>query len=55
MRTEEEIREKIAVIDADKRLKGKLALVQINAPLALIQCSLATQRDILEWVLNEED
>ncbi len=55
MKTVSEIKAKIEKIESDDRLKGKPALVHINAPLALIQCSLQTQIDILKWVLDNDD
>jgi hypothetical protein len=55
MKTVDEIKEKIKLVKLDDRLKGKPALVHINAPLALIQCSLQTQIDTLEWVLDNDD
>lgn len=53
MKTKKEIQAKIDEIEADTRMGYKPAKVDINAPLALIQCSLGSQRDILKWVLNE--
>lgn len=53
MKTEAEIRARLAVVLADKRLAQPTATVDINAPLALIQLELETQRDLLRWVLGE--
>lgn len=53
MRTEAEIRAALAVIEQDDRLKAPCATIAINAPLALIQLSLETQRDALLFVLGE--
>lgn len=53
MRTCKEIQAKLAEIQADERLKGPTAVVDINAPLALIQLELETQIETLEWVLEE--
>ena len=55
MRTKEEIKERLETIEADERLSYPPAQIQINAPLALIQLSLETQRDVLKWILNEND
>jgi len=52
MKTEEEIRERLEAIEEDERLGYPPAAVQINAPLALIQTSLGTERDTLKWVLS---
>ena len=41
--TDEEIQQKINEILADQRLSYKTALIQINAPLALIQISMESQ------------
>jgi hypothetical protein len=54
MKTKEEIQEKLDEVNADERLGYAPAQVHINAPLALIQLSLETQRDILEWVLDKK-
>ncbi|MDP2104627.1 MAG: hypothetical protein Q8J76_01430 [Desulfobulbaceae bacterium] len=52
MKTEEEIKERIKLIESDKRLKYKTATIVENAPLALIQLELETKRDTLKWVLE---
>ncbi len=51
-RTAEEIRIKLNEIESDARLHYKTALVEINAPLALIQTDLAAKADALRWVLG---
>jgi hypothetical protein len=53
MRSEEEIRARLAEIEADSRLRQKSATVFENAPLALIQLELESKRDVLRWVLGE--
>lgn len=53
MRTREEIRARLETVLADERLGYKTATVRENAPLALIQLELETQRDVLRWVLDE--
>ena len=53
MKSEEEIRKVLKEIESDDRLSFPPARVDVNAPLALTQCSLGSQRDILKWVLNE--
>lgn len=52
MKTEEEIKNRLDIVMADERLSYPPARVDINAPLALIQLSLETQRDVLQWVLD---
>ncbi len=54
MKTTEEIKERIKDIEDDDRMGYPPASVQINAPLALIQCSLGSIRDVLNWVLDEK-
>jgi len=46
------IRARIAEIDADERVHYPTATVEVNAPLALIQLSLETQRDTYRRVLQ---
>jgi hypothetical protein len=46
------IRERLAQIEADERFRAKPALVQINAPLALIQCTMKGEHGALRWVLS---
>ena len=53
MKTENEIREKLEEITKDERLGYKTATIVENAPLALIQLSLETKRDVLKWVLDK--
>lgn len=59
MRTKEEIQAKIEKIKADNRMKNygtpeyKPANVQVNAPLALIQCTYEGMIAGLEYALNE--
>jgi len=53
MKTEAEIKKEIDRIKADHRMKRKPAIVDINAPLALIQCHLEGQVAALRWVLDE--
>ena len=52
MKTEAEIVEKLSEIEQDERLGYKTATIAINAPLALIQLSLETKRDLLRWILE---
>jgi hypothetical protein len=51
--TEKQIRDRIAEIDSDERYHYKPALVQINAPLALIQVQMEAEARALSWVLGE--
>lgn len=54
MRTEAELRAKLAELEADDRLtKYKSASTFSNAPLALIQMSGRAQIDLLRWALGE--
>jgi hypothetical protein len=52
IKSEKEIREAIREIEADDRFKAPPALVNINAPLALIQMELEGQIKALKWVLS---
>lgn len=54
MRSIDEIKERLKQIESDERLGYPPARVDVNAPLALIQCSLGSQRDILKWVLDSD-
>ena len=54
MKTKKQIKEKIIKLESDPRMSYKMASVDINAPLALIQCSLGSMIDILKWILNDE-
>lgn len=55
MKTRKEILEQIKRIKADSRwprTKEQVALIQINAPLALIQVSMEAKVAALRWVLE---
>jgi len=52
MKTKKEIQEKLDEIKSDERLSYPAATIDINAPLALIQCGLEHQVSILEWILK---
>lgn len=54
MRTEAEIRARLAEIDADERYHYPTATVFENAPLALIQMGMKAEAGALAWVLEEE-
>lgn len=54
MRTEKEIRERLAVVEADERLSYPVATVVENAGLALVQTVLETERDLLHWILKDK-
>jgi hypothetical protein len=45
------VREQIAVIEADGRYQ-RVALLQVNAPLALIQVEMKARMDVLTQVLE---
>ena len=53
MKPEVRIRQMIHELKSDQRYKQKPALVQINAPLALIQTSIEGKIEALEWVLKK--
>lgn len=53
MKTGKAIRAKLVKTEQDERLHYEPALVQVNAPLALIQVGLRTTSDVLRWVLGE--
>jgi hypothetical protein len=52
MKTITEIKQEIKALKMDNRYKAKPALIQINAPLALIQVSIDARVRALEWVLT---
>lgn len=53
MKTEKEIKEQLKKLKDDVRVKKyKKAIVEINAPLALIQTELESKIQALEWVLK---
>jgi hypothetical protein len=53
MKTKDQILAMIKELKDDERHKYEPALVQINAPLALIQVSIQSRIDALRWVLEE--
>lgn len=48
----EQIENALAAIEGDERLGYPVATVNINAPLALVQCGLESQRRALKYVLE---
>lgn len=52
MKTEQEIRAKLAEIDSDSRYHYPSATIVENAPLALIQTGLESQAQLLAWILE---
>jgi len=52
MKSNDEILAKIKELESDERHKYKSALVEINAPLALIQVEIQAKIDALKWVLS---
>ena len=52
MKTEKDIIEKLEELKKDERLYYKTADVFTNAPLALMQLSMETQVNTLEWILG---
>jgi len=54
MKTKKEIEERLAQLLADHRIHYSPATIQINGPLALIQCDLAARIRTLEWILERK-
>ena len=54
LKTSTQIKAKIAEWKADDRYKAPPAAIQINAPLALIQTSIAARISALKWALENE-
>lgn len=54
MKNEKQIRDLLFDYLNDERIHYKPALVQINAPLALIQVDLNARIRTLEWILDEK-
>jgi hypothetical protein len=52
VKTEQEIRDKLAEIDTDERYHSPVATIVENAPLALIQMGLEEKAAALAWVLG---
>jgi hypothetical protein len=52
--SDEEIKARLAEIDADERFHYKAALIQINAPLALVQVSFVAEARALAWAIGVE-
>lgn len=52
MKSKKLIEEKLKEVESDERLSSPPALVQINAPLALIQVDLKARVQILKWILE---
>jgi len=52
MKTQAEIEARMAEVDADPRYHYPPAIIETNAPLALIQTVLETQARTLAWVLG---
>lgn len=55
MKTIEEIKAEIKKCKEDDRYTQPPAIVEVNAPLALIQVALVNRITALEWVLGEWD
>lgn len=54
MKTDDEIRDRIARVEADSRYDpADPATVTVNAPLALQQTSMEARVNALRWVLGE--
>jgi len=53
MKTEQQIRSRLAEIEADERLHYPPATTDVNAPLALVQVELETGVQLLHWVLAD--
>ena len=55
MKSKEEIRLKIQMLEEDERLSYPPATTFENAPLALIQLEMETYIHALKWVLNDDE
>ena len=53
MKTEKEIMARIKELKNDYRLKQKTAFVEVNAPLALMQCELEGEIEALKWCIEK--
>ena len=54
IKSKKEIEKKIKEIEADDRFQAPPAIVDINAPLALVQVDLKAKHNMLKWVLAKE-
>ncbi len=52
MRSEQEVRDSLSRVSGDERLTYEPVLVQVNAPLALIQVELEARKNVLRWMLG---
>ncbi len=52
MKTKAEIKKRLCRVEQDERINYPRATIVENAPLALIQLWLETERDLLKWVLS---
>ena len=52
MKTRKEIEAKLVKVESDERLGYPVAMVQINALLAIIQIGLKAEARALRWVLG---
>ena len=52
MKSIEQVVARIKEIEGDSRYRDQPALVQVNAPLALIQVRLKSERQTLLWVMD---
>ena len=53
MKSQKAIENMLFNIEQDPRYKADAANVQTNAPLALIQCQLEGQVQMLQWILKD--
>jgi vacuolar-type H+-ATPase subunit E/Vma4 len=52
VKTEQQIRERLAEIEADDDLRQPPATTESNAALALRQVSLEARQEVLHWILD---
>ena len=52
MKTKQEIQKEIRRIKSDERWSYPPAMVQVNAPLALIQMGMKARVEALEWAMG---
>jgi hypothetical protein len=52
MKTADEIAKRLREVCSDEKLQQPSVTIEVNAPLALMQLALETERSVLQWVLN---
>ena len=54
MRTPNDLRKRIEELKSNPQFRYEPAAIQVNAPLALVQVSLAAEVRVLRWALEEK-